>query len=384
MPRLLFTLSSQAIINARVISLTAPIDGRVAQAPPPEGSMVQSGSRLLTLENSTVDRGRLDELKAARTRADGERVATETLAKSLRELLVRLDRQFSGYRGASVSRLNLVAGERQADIESARAALVEAQRDLERKRALHAKGYASEAAKIQSEQAVARARAELKRSQLAATRAREEVDGAQRGVFVSQDHNDVPYSQQRTDEIRVRLAEVEASLAVFAARIAQLDEQLVSETRRIAALSAAEVAAPASGVVWRPLVVAGSSVARDAELLTLIDCSELYVTATFGAGRFDELRYGQAAEVKVLNSETRLKGTVVEVRAVSRSDLKERFAALLPALGEREVMAVIRLDQPGPMAAEKYCSVGRRVEVRFAGLRDPSGPAPAANGRYAR
>ena len=96
MPRLLFTLSSQAIINARVISLTAPIDGRVVQAPPPEGSMVQSGSRLLSLENTTVDRSWLDELKGARTRADGERVAAETLAKSLRELLIRLDRQFTG------------------------------------------------------------------------------------------------------------------------------------------------------------------------------------------------------------------------------------------------------------------------------------------------
>jgi multidrug resistance efflux pump len=378
LPQLIYAVSSYAIINARIVTVAATIDGRVVQPPPAEGSLVNPGTTLALLENRTVDRARLDELKASRTRALGEREAAEKLAGSLRGHLDQLTKQADTYRGAASARLDRVSGERRAELDAARAAMVEAQRDFERKRQLHANGYVSDAARIQSQQALARARAEVNRASIAVERSKDEAQRAHKGVFVSQEHNDVPYSQQRTDEVRMRLAEVEAQLATGKARIAELEEQIAAETRRLAELAAADVQAPTRGIVWRPLVVQGSTVSRDAEMLTLIDCSELYVTASFGAGRFDELRYGEKAEVRVLNSSLRLTGSVVEVRAVNRTDVRERFAALMPQLGEREVMAVIRLDRPADLSGEKYCNVGRRVEVRFASFGEDVMPVRTA------
>ena len=62
-PDILFTTSSEAIVNARIVTLAAPIDGRAVEAPPPEGTVVAADSPLLTIENPTVDRGRLQDLE---------------------------------------------------------------------------------------------------------------------------------------------------------------------------------------------------------------------------------------------------------------------------------------------------------------------------------
>jgi hypothetical protein len=59
------------------------------------------------------------------------------------------------------------------------------------------------------------------------------------------------------------------------------------------------------------------------------------------------------------------------MRGTENSD---HFAAPLPQLSERQVMALVRLDDPAAMAGEKYCNVGRRVEIRFKDL----GKSPAA------
>jgi multidrug resistance efflux pump len=251
---------------------------------------------------------------------------------------------------------------------AARATAVEARAELERKRLLGAQHYVSRAALDQAEQAAVRAGAGSERAELAVRRTAQEIDAAKRRIYLAHDRNDVPYSQQRTDELLVRIAEATAQESTLSARLTQLDKQVAEETARAGRLAHAEVRAPMAGVVWRPLVTAGSTVARDAELMTLIDCSNLYVTATFSGRRFDDLRPGGHTIVRMLSSDARYTGTVVDVRAMQRSAAEERFAAPLPKLDGREILAIIRLDDPKALTSEKYCNVGRRVEVHFADL----------------
>jgi multidrug efflux pump subunit AcrA (membrane-fusion protein) len=155
-----------------------------------------------------------------------------------------------------------------------------------------------------------------------------------------------PYAQQRTDEFRLRLAEAQAGAAQ--ARLTQIDGEIAAEQARVAHLSTAEVKAPFAGVVWRPDVTTGSAVGHDGKLMTLIDCSSLFVTASFSSRQFDNLRPGATATVRLSDTGAEYAGTVV--------------------------MALVRLDDPSAMTGEKYCNVGRRVEIRFKDL----GKSPAA------
>jgi multidrug resistance efflux pump len=377
-PSVLYTTSSEAILNARFVTLAAPIAGRITRPPPAEGTMVAAGSSLLTIDNPTLDESRLTELETSRTHTATELAAQRELIETLDHQLATLDAQVSEYRASTVATLELLAREAAAAAVAARATATEAQHSYQRKYALRTSAGTSEADLDHAEQTAVRTDADAQRMELVPQRLAEQIGAAKQGIYVGQDRNDVPYSQQRADEFRLRRAEAQAQVSALTLRLDQLDRQVAIEQARVARLSSAKLHAPVGGVVWRPMVLAGSAVAGETELMSLIDCSQLYATATFNARRFDDFRPGGRALIHVLGSDSNLTGTVVDIRALERSDAEERFAAPLPRLGDRQILAIIRVDNPQAMATEKYCNVGRRVEVRFNSLADARGAAPDA------
>jgi hypothetical protein len=60
--RLLEFSSIEAVVNARLISLRAPIDGRIEDFAPTIGTSVPKGRLMLHISNSRADRARLDDL----------------------------------------------------------------------------------------------------------------------------------------------------------------------------------------------------------------------------------------------------------------------------------------------------------------------------------
>ncbi len=62
---MLATTSAEATVNARLINLRAPIDGKVTLIAPTlaVGTEVEPSETLLYLANTRADRGRLDDLR---------------------------------------------------------------------------------------------------------------------------------------------------------------------------------------------------------------------------------------------------------------------------------------------------------------------------------
>ncbi|MBO0237192.1 hypothetical protein, partial [Vibrio parahaemolyticus] len=63
-------------------------------------------------------------------------------------------------------------------------------------------------------------------------RLHQQLDALKRGTFVGEGRNDVPYSQQRGDEVAIQLANVEAQAKIERARIHLLEKQLFIERAR--------------------------------------------------------------------------------------------------------------------------------------------------------
>jgi multidrug resistance efflux pump len=384
-PDILYTTSSEAVINARIVTIAAPIGGRVADSPPAEGTSVSAGTPLLRIDNPVVDRSRLGELEADRTRTTADLAAADQMAQSLQQQLVLLDDQAAAYRAAAVDRLDFTAREAQAVLVAAQAGATEAERMLARKQALTAAGVDSAADLDVAQKHAATAAADRARAELVAQRLAGSRDAAQRGIFIDDGTNGTPYAQQRADEFRLRLAEARSQADQAQARLGQLNTEIAAEQTRAAHLESAELKAPVAGVIWRPDVTTGSTVGQDSKLMTLIDCSSLFVSGSFSSRQFDNLHPGAAATVRVADSDAEYPGTVVDVRAMRGAENDDHFAAPLPALGAHQVMALVRLDDPGAMAADKYCSVGRHVEIRFKDLAATKAAAtPAATQIAAR
>jgi HlyD family secretion protein len=102
------------------------------------------------------------------------------------------------------------------------------------------------------------------------------------------------------------------------------------------------------------------------ELFTMIDCTELVVTAKYSERYFESILPGQRAMVQLLGGGN-LEAVVESVRGLDVSSAEDRLAARMVDLAEGEFLVTLRLnsaDLRGRKAA--FCQVGRSVEVVLA------------------
>lgn len=366
LPYLLNTITREAVVNARVVPVYAPIEGEIRGTPPAAGTAVTAGAGLLAIANPTLDRGRLGQLEAEATALRARHAALGHAEQDLVAIAAELEARMASYRDAASRRSATLVDEAAAAVDAAQAQLRERTADLERKRRSRPSGAVSAAGLEAAEAAAAGAAAELSQARRSRDRSAIEHDWLAQGVFVADTRNDVPYSQQRIDEVRIRLVELRSELGQAAASLATAEAALADERRRVAMLAEARVAAPRSGIVWQPLALAGDWVGRRAELLRMIDCDDLFVTARLSTRYFDSIRPGDAASVRLPDGERELAGIVEGLRGMGASDPNDRLAAAMPPLEPGEFVAVVRLDgrQLRDVPGE-FCHVGRAVEVRF-------------------
>ena len=86
MQRLLEFSSIEAVVNARLISLRAPIDGRIEDFAPTIGTTIPKGRLMMHISNSRADRGRLDDLQRLVEQTESERPANVKRLARLREI----------------------------------------------------------------------------------------------------------------------------------------------------------------------------------------------------------------------------------------------------------------------------------------------------------
>jgi hypothetical protein len=77
----------------------------------------------------------------------------------------------------------------------------------------------------------------------------QQLESLKRGIFIGEGRNDVPYSQQRIDEVTIQLAELQFRERDLKARIVQLETQHDDEHARNRTLGYAVVRMPFEGVI---------------------------------------------------------------------------------------------------------------------------------------
>lgn len=367
-PDILYDTSTDAIVNARTAVLTAPIEGDVTGGPPREGSVVHRGEHLLLIVNSTVDLSRLDTLTQDRERALAKLESLKKLTGTLEAQLTATRDQAESYRRATVHRLEIMLKEREAAVAAARADATAAALDYRRVHEIEDTGALSLSDIEKSRQRAERTRADLDQAEFTARRTAGELQAARKGIYVYQDRNNVTYSEQHGEELVLRLAELKAQSVEVEAQSEDLKRQFDREADRYDKLSRAEVTSPLDGIIWRPLVVPGMHVPRDSELLTVMDCAELYVTAAFADRKFESIHPGNRASIKIEGSSQILSGVVTDVRAVESAKPNRTFAMPFPVSAGHHVTVVLKLiGDLLPDDRSTFCGIGRKVEVRFDG-----------------
>jgi multidrug efflux pump subunit AcrA (membrane-fusion protein) len=351
--------STEAVVNSRLISLRAPIDGKIEDFTPTIGTTVTRGRFVLHIANSRADRGRLDDLQRLLEQTEAERPGIAKRFARLKEIHEQIARQARAFQTGRIRELEERAHDLRAQISATEASVVEATSTLARTKALAASGNQTAVA-VERAERDARVSTQTQKSlshRLSATEI--ELESARRGEYVGDSYNDRPSSLQHTDELSVRLAEAEAELGFRDERLVRLRAAVAAEAARYADGSNAMLSSPIDGRVWEVLVSPGEEVRKGQDLVRLLDCSGAVVTATVRETVFNQLRMGDQAQFRLAGESPRYSGTIIRMSgSAAPPDNLAIQATGLASGGYRVAIAV-------PELASGQCGVGRTGTVLF-------------------
>ena len=317
--RSLFTPASvEAVINARIETVRSPIDGWIKSAP--AASAEWSGDApSLEVSDPLADRSRLDDLRRQRALADVDAENVARQAKRALEANAALAEQVDRFRDERIKQLDARLGEDEATLDAAVAKASLAASSSRRSTALHNSGVVAAAETEKSEGALAIAQAERRAVEKRFEQDRVERAALEHGVYVGDSYNDTPSSAQRSDELRLRVADLEASAEAARAR-AELLAAAVSEEEALFRQRSVFVAVlPRNGRVWEMLAAPGEHVSKGQDLLRVLDCSRPVVSADVDESVYNRLTVGSAALFRPAGSPKEYLGRVVNLTGPSNT-----------------------------------------------------------------
>ncbi len=366
-PRLVEQRSREAVINARLELVRAPVPGRVVQALPPPGTPVASGTVLAVVEDPRVSAEPLARLEAELATARAELAATGETLNRLQALQQRLEARAERFARAVLASETLRRRALEERIVAARAAVAERRAHLERVRRLRRDRAVAEEEVQRAERELVEAEARLRELRLELERARTRLQALAAGVQLDRGGADVPYTRQRLDGLLATLAEWRTRRARLVARVEALARAVARERRRFQARTRVAVRSPLTGVVWRRDVAAGSHVPRAAPLGALVDCGDLLVTAILHQRTLTALTPGLPARIRPFGESRWLAGRVLAVRAAPVGE-EDGFAVGLRPLEEEEAVVLVALEDQAPARdPTRFCDIGRSVELAIDG-----------------
>jgi biotin carboxyl carrier protein len=358
--RLLQFSSVEAVVNARLVSLRAPIDGRIEDFAPTIGAVTPRGRLLLHISNSRADRTRLDDLQRMADQTEGERPAIAKRLTRLKELHEQVSRQVRAFQTGRIRELEERMMDLKAQASSTEASEYEAASTLARTKTLAASGYQTSVAVERADRDAKVATQNQKSLNHRLFASVVELEAARRGEYVGDSYNDRPSSLQHADDLSVRIAEAEAELSSRDQRLARLHAALDAEAVRYSELSNAVLSSPIDAQVWEVLVSPGEEVRKGQDLLRLLDCSGALVTVTVRESVFNQLRNGDTAQFRFSGQSDRYNGTIVRM---SGSAAPPDNLAIQPT-GLSSGGYRIAVSVPD-LASAAHCGVGRTGTVVF-------------------
>ncbi|MGK2923184.1 MAG: HlyD family secretion protein [Methyloceanibacter sp.] len=360
--RFLQTTSAEATVNARLVTLRAPIDGtvtipaRVQDA----GTTIDAGMPLLNIDNPRADRAQLDTLRRQISGLESERQALTRRKAQLQGLQGQLREQRDAFQKGRVEQLDARVAELTAEIAGATAKQEETESAFTRATRLKENGWQTDAAldKAERDHKVAVNMAESLRQKLIGTRV--ELDAARRGLFVGDSYNDIPRTAQRLDEVKQQVIDLDGEIDEKTLRIAQLQSELTKEEQRFTLRSAANLTAPVPGRIWEVLTSDGEQVSQGQELIRVLDCGGVLVSAAVSEAVYNSLKIGQPATFHLRGESEERQGRVAGLHGLAAAPAN--LAIQQTALAREPYHVSVEVPN---LATGPDCHVGRTGKVTF-------------------
>ena len=318
--------SADATVNARVTVIRAPIEGVVSLAVRSIGARVNAGELVAEVVDDRFDTARLIDLER---QLDTQKIEVKRATAQKQALVQARDgfaTQLGSYQKGRISQIGARLAEARAAQDASAARLREAEGSLRRANELNDRGVQTAANLERSRASSDVAQQDLESARQRSSYLETELAAARTGVFIGDSYNDAPFSSQRVRELDLRLAELEAEQTQHEARISQLDRQIGSERVRINRLTSATLTTRITGMAWDFLIDDGEYARRGQDLIRLVDCSTLIVTAGVTEALYDSLAIGYPVQFRLFGDERVFDGTVTRLGGSGAATLYANLA----------------------------------------------------------
>lgn len=353
--------SDDALVSAYVISLRSPINGVVSGIGSRVGAPVKSGDLLAHVENTRVNDQSVADLQAHLRRVQSDLRAADNQLNDLAGMKTMLSNRWDAYRFWVLKRMDASVDLAQRTLDAKVSQRDQAQREWNRKAPLAASGYVSQSDldKARAEFDVADRQAGALRGQLAASQIA--ASAATQGVLTEGSDGDVPYSAQRQDEVSMRIADVNHTIASLQAEEAETRARLDTEDKRIGLMRSASMLAPAAGMIWKLGASQGEWVSVGDSVAEVVDCRAAFFIAAIPQDEFSSIKIGSEAHFRLSGETLERVGQIVSVTgdASLRSD---RNLAATP-LPQSRPTAMVRVSITPSENSDGACLVGRTARV---------------------
>lgn len=349
--------SANAVVNAPVVTVRAPVAGNLQVRPRQLGSRVSRGEVIASIQDPLVDRVRLDDLLME--------AQFETAARQQIEQIL-LERQLKKRRMTERSEIF-----RTHRLEELQTQLTHAQERLDIIAALDpadlVQSQLLETVEGGAEQVPAAPRLQalvLEHAQERVAVLETAMRAAEQGVFLGDGYNDAPFSEQRAFDLDSDIAALTTELAQVSARLEAVQDRIGRERIRVNIFTGGDITAPVGGSYWEILQADGVNVQRGDPIIRLVNCESPLVTLSVTERVYNQLEVGQPATFRMTGSSTLYEATIGRLAGSGAASIYENFA-VAPSQQHLERFDVTLIVPELRQSVGSSCAIGRTGRAFF-------------------
>ncbi len=369
------SLTSQAFINAPVVSIRAPIPGRTSLGNEISvGQSIQKGQQLAVIDADTenprvsVLRGQISSLETSR----------DTLISESAQLKQEVEHRKSEYDGLK----SQVKTQKVVDVEGGQASVTmaeselksallyeqEAKRNLDQAGELREDKYISHIAyqKLVDEHGRAHARSVSAKERL--KRAKVALDAIGNGLQIDGARS-LPYVVTRSSMLEEAIADLVARLDHVTQQIGIQGAELEDLKKDLAQQMQARLESPVNGAVWDIISNNGDSVSQQSPVLKVVNCEASWVEAFLDESVAASLQVGDEVKVQEYCGDRAWRGNVISIRyGTGRVTVGQYMVEPPPEVMRRQLpvrvaTVKINVDWGTNNIGRSTCNVGSSVKV---------------------
>lgn len=365
MPPLMTTATDRAVLNAPVITLTAPIDGTVVEVTAGDGEDLSAGALVATIGNQRIEQATLTQLKMRLADIADRRDHAARWAETLEAEVAGLEERIARKAEEEARLLAAELREGAARLKASEARVELAMVEMRRQRQLTDRNVVS-ASRL--EEAISRldaARGERAAEEAALVVRRLVLKAVEGGIFVGDKLSHLAALENELRERTLELAEARRTLATASQQHRELARLAAEEEARIAARASSPVKTPFDTRLVTTFVTRDQDVRAGETLAHAVDCGKRRVVAIFSQRHGDKLHPGRMVKVRGEGWRGAVPGHVERVLPHTTEMVDRLYAVPFPPIERRELYVIVALDREPDRDEGRSCAVGEWVTVEL-------------------